>query len=481
MNDERDPGVSAGVAGSAENYSGNVVLGAEGGHGYAAEKANHLADVLLGEQASLPGGNRRDGADRIVNGLEIQSKYCKSGTRCIRACFSGGRFRYMGHNGPMLVEVPSDKYDAAVQAMEHRIRKGQVPGISDPVDAKDLVRKGRLTYAQARNIARFGTIESLTYDAASGIRLAGTSMGISAAVVFALGVWNGEDIEVTLRRSCMTGLRVGSLAWVSSILAAQFGRTGIERGLRGTADWAVRQLGPEVVSSLASGLQSGTPVYGAAAANHLSKLIRGHIVSGGATTLILSSGDLVELLRGRMSAGQVTKNLATTAVGIAGGSAGWMVGSAVGASVGSAIRWIGPDAGRLVGGLTGSVLGASGASRVASVVLDRLIEDDAKEMMRILEAVFGKLAQEYLLGPREARDVIDELMGAYDLRVKLRNMYGSDDRSRFAEEWLRPLVEQQARQRQRIALPSENALLERIRRTGAVASFNSPCRAQATT
>ena len=33
MNDERDPGISAGVAGSAENYSGNVIFGAERGHG----------------------------------------------------------------------------------------------------------------------------------------------------------------------------------------------------------------------------------------------------------------------------------------------------------------------------------------------------------------------------------------------------------------------------------------------------------------
>ena len=110
----------------------------------------------------------------------------------------------------MPIEVPSDKYKDAVQAMERRIRKGQVPGISDPADAKDLVRKGHVTYSQARNIARFGTIESLTYDAGSGVRLAVTSFGISAAVAFALAVWNGEDMEVAVRRSCMTGLRVGS-------------------------------------------------------------------------------------------------------------------------------------------------------------------------------------------------------------------------------------------------------------------------------
>ena len=106
-----------------------------------------------------------------VNGLEIQSKYCRTGAKCIQACFRDGRFRYMGSNGPMLIEVPSDNYDDAVQAMEHRIRNGQVPGVSDPGQANAIVRKGQFTYAQVKNIAQFGTIENLTYGAANEIRL----------------------------------------------------------------------------------------------------------------------------------------------------------------------------------------------------------------------------------------------------------------------------------------------------------------------
>ena len=247
--------------------------------------------------------------------------------------------------------------------------------------------------------------------------------------------------------------------------------------MRDTTDWVVRQVGPDVASWLASGLQSGLPVYGANAGKHLSKALRGHIVSGAAATLILSSGDLIELIRGRMSAGQVTKNLARTGAGVAGGSAGWLLGSAAGASLGSAIRWIGPDAGRLVGGLAGSILGATGASNFAGAILDRLIEDDANQMASIVEAAFGELAQRHLLGPQEAKEVIDRLMGTDDLPVKLRDMYASDDPFQFAEEWLCPLIEQQARQRERIVLPTGNELLERIR--GAGASLNGPRRAGA--
>lgn len=40
MKKDESVGINAGVAGSAENYSDNVILGAERGHGFAGEKAN---------------------------------------------------------------------------------------------------------------------------------------------------------------------------------------------------------------------------------------------------------------------------------------------------------------------------------------------------------------------------------------------------------------------------------------------------------
>ena len=51
----------------------------------------------------------------------------------------------------MQIEVPADKYDDAVKAMQDRIDKGQVPGVKD---AKEIVRKGNVTYEQAKNIAK---------------------------------------------------------------------------------------------------------------------------------------------------------------------------------------------------------------------------------------------------------------------------------------------------------------------------------------
>ena len=64
---EESAGVGAGVAASAENYADQVAFGAHQGHGFAAERANHLADRLMGRDATIVGSdNAKNGADRIV-------------------------------------------------------------------------------------------------------------------------------------------------------------------------------------------------------------------------------------------------------------------------------------------------------------------------------------------------------------------------------------------------------------------------------
>ena len=94
----------------------------------------------------------------------IQSKYYSSANGSINACFDAdGMFRYVDADGqPMMVEVASDQYDDAVRIMEQRIRDGKVPNVTDPKKAKDIVRKGTITFKQASQIAKAGTIQSLS-------------------------------------------------------------------------------------------------------------------------------------------------------------------------------------------------------------------------------------------------------------------------------------------------------------------------------
>ena len=55
-------------------------------------------DQMTGHDAKILGDdNVKNGADRILDGMEIQSKYCATGSRCVNECFENdgkGAFRY---------------------------------------------------------------------------------------------------------------------------------------------------------------------------------------------------------------------------------------------------------------------------------------------------------------------------------------------------------------------------------------------------
>lgn len=66
------------------------------GHGYAAEQANNLYDILTGKDAKIVGGdNAKDGPDRMVNGVNIQTKYCHDAASSVQAAFENGQCRYV--------------------------------------------------------------------------------------------------------------------------------------------------------------------------------------------------------------------------------------------------------------------------------------------------------------------------------------------------------------------------------------------------
>lgn len=450
-------GMAEGAAGSASNYEENVILGASRGHGFAAEKANHLHDVFTGKDAKLVGGdNARNGADRIVDGAHIQTKYCASGAKCISEAFEDGVFRYMKADGtPMQIEVPSDMHEAAVQAMQERIKKGQVPGVNDPAAAGDLVRKGHYTYKQARNIAKFGTVESLSYDAMNGIQLAGTAMGITAAVSFALKTWNGEPFRKALDEACFEGLCVGGVAWLSSVLAAQVGRTSFEGAMRVGTDWVVKQMGSTVSAALANAFRDGSNIYGAAAANHASKLLRGNVATAIVVSSVLSIDDFCMLFTREISGVQAFKNIGKTVSGVAGGSAGLWAGAAVGTA-------IFPGVGTTVGGLVGGMVGGLSASFAAGKGLDACIDDDSKDLGKILEKTFAELANDYLLSEAEAKSAIAEFK-VLDIAKLMRSMQASADKPAYAIATWTPFIEEQVRCRKKIILPTEDELATAIR------------------
>lgn len=330
-------GIILGDVGNASTLYGESTFGAARGHGFAAERANHLFDTVTGRDATIVGdSNVKNGADRLVDGVQIQSKYCSSGSNCIAECFEEGKFRYYNPDGkPMQIEVPSDKYDAAVTAMKERIRKGEVPGVSDPEDARTIIRKGHFTYEQVRNIAKAGTIESIVYDATNGAIIATSTFGITAVISFATSVWNGESMEAALKNAAFNGLKVGGVTFVTAVLAGQLSKAGLNSLLVGSSEAIIKVLGPKGSAILVNAFRSGKNIYGAAAMKSAAKMLRGNVITGTVSAVILSTGDVINIFRSRISGAQLLKNVTNTVSSVAGGTAGWVGGAAAGAAIGS--------------------------------------------------------------------------------------------------------------------------------------------------
>lgn len=428
------------------------------GHGFAAERANHLYDKLTGKDAKIIGDdNVKNGADRIVNGQSIQSKYCKSGSSCVNECFdSKGNFRYMENGKPMKIEVPSDKYNDAVKAMEEKIRRGQVEGVSDPKEASKIIRKGHFTYEQARNIAKAGTVESLTYDSINGAIIGASAFGVSASIAFATSIWNGEKFEDALKIATYSGLKVGGIAFATSVMASQVSKAGLNSALVGSSEAIISMMGPKASSVLINAFRVGSkPIYGAAAMKSAAKLLRGNAITAGISFVLISTVDVADIFRGRISGAQLFKNLSTNAATIAGGTGGWMAGAAAGSA-------IFPGVGTVVGGILGSILGGTVANKTTDTVLGNFIEDDAEEMVRRVEREFSEMAIEYLLNKNEANKCIDILQKKLD-GSKLKDIYESSNRSKYIRNILTPIVERVTKERRRVKLPTSKDMTSSLR------------------
>lgn len=433
------------------------------GYGFAAEDANHLSDKfknldfigkekvkLVGEEID-PETHRiiKNGPDRIVNGIKIQTKYCKTGKACIAECFKNGEYRYPD----MKIEVPSDNYDEAVKAMKKRIENGEIPNITDPNDASNIVKKGEYTYNQAKNIAKAGNVDSILFDAKTGAITSTYAAGISTVISFATSVYSGESLEDSIKFATLTGLKVYGTTFVTCIVASQLSRVGLNSALVTTTDAITKIIGTKASQILVNSLRTGKNIYGAAATKSASKLLRGNIITSAVSIGVLSISDVNRLFCGKISGKQLFKNLAKTSTSIGGGMAGFTGGATVGAAVGTVIPLVGNVVGGFVGGVVGAVAGGVVGDKVAEVVLDEFIEDDADEMINIIKDHFVRLSKEYLLNNNEVQKIIDILHGRINIKV-LQDMFSSYDKDTFAKNLIEHIILDVVKIRPKIHMPN---------------------------
>jgi len=433
-----------------------------GGTGFAAEDANAAADRAAGREVhELGRDNRFNGADRSVDGWLVQTKYYETAARTIGDAFDPqtGMYRYDG----MRLEVPSDQYEECVRLMQEKIKAGKVPGVKDPEQASQIVRKGSITYQQARNIARPGNLESIRYDAKQQCVSSLYAFGLSFLVTYARLRWEGNSNEKATTGALKMGLASGATSFVAGVFSRQVLRTRAAAWGAPLAKHGVRAvykssgLGKSAVEKIAE-LSLGKATSGAAAVNHVSKLLRSNVITGVITTVVVSTPDIYRAaIKGSISWAQLSKNIAVTGAGVAGGAGGAMAGAGYGAALGAPLGPVGAAAGAIVGGVVGGLAGSSAASAVTKVALDALIEDDAKEMIQLLQEYLQALAEDYLLTTEEAKQFV-ELVGEKITAEFLREMYASKDRRAFVVAAMEPICQDLVAKRPRIETPDPQAV-----------------------
>ncbi|TFE04046.1 hypothetical protein [Jeotgalibacillus salarius] len=429
--------INTGVLGTSmyeagKNYAENVRMLGTRGHGIAAEMANNLIDKATLKKADLLGSdNAKNGADRIVNGELIQTKYCSSGGKGISECFSDKQFKYVADGKPMQIEVPKDQYEQALKSMKDRISRGDMKnlGITDPEQAAQIVRKGNISYKTAQRIAKAGTIEGISFDASKGAVTGLKTFGVSASISFAGAIWKGENADEALNQAVKEGSSVFGRHVVQHVLTQQIGRTALEKSMRPATDYVVKNvLGSKTSAQIVNTFlrtASEKSIHGAAALNHLSKVFRGNMVTMAVTTAVLSSGSVYDVINGRISKSQLFKN-----IGTAGASVG---GAALGATVGSVV----PVVGTFVGGIIGGVIGGKASKKA----LDSMIEDDAIATLDDMKRIFVENIEELSLDREELNFIAGKIFDGKALSKELKLVYAASNREQYISDKMDPYIE----------------------------------------
>lgn len=433
------------------------------GYGFAAEQGNNFIDKIKGRNTIVIGDdNVKNGADRLIinrdgSVISIQDKYYNSAKASIDACFdASGMFKYIDGDGNLMqIEVPKDQYEAAVSRMETMIREGKVPGVKDPAEASKIVRKGNLTYQQAKNLAKAGTVESLTYDAAHGVISATGAFGISTILNYAVCRINGQDKEKALKTSAIEGVKTGVGVFCTSVIAGQLTKTGIMNVFKPSSEALTKALGEDFSKALLKAYgqrvlaETGESVA-ESATKQAAKLLRSEVLVAVVTTIVFSVPDGIDVFRGRISKKQFIKNFAVTAISVVAGTVGYGVGGFLG-------NLVVPGVGTIPGGVLGSLLFGIGGGWAADKIADYITDDDAEEMYAILEIQFAQLCEDYLLDEVEAQNIVNQFSDELDDDM-FKDMYQSDDREKFAIDILEPLFETEVAKRPKIAAPTEEEM-----------------------
>lgn len=385
----------------------NSIVSAPQGHGHAAEYANNVLDVLkhpFQEVKQVGQNNAPNGADRMVGNQKIQTKYHFNARNTVNSAFDsnadGGMYRYEG----MQLEVPKEQYDECVKVMQEKIRDGKVRGVTNPSDAKNIIRKGNVTYAESKLIAKGGNITSITYDAIDGAIHCIPGVTLSFIIVFANAKWSGKGTKEAAKIATKSGAKVLVI---------------------GTTIYTVSQQVSKIFTAKINS------VFGL---NFKANQIA--MKTGTTLTIMVVIGpDLFRALSGRISQEQFFKNMVVAGGGMIGGGIAGLAGGPIGAVIGAVVTSVG-----------------------VKKIMDFFIEDDNVKMFSILKEEYIDLVMVMTLSKNE----FEELQWAvFNDKIEkfLKEMIRKKDSRKFARDFIEGEIELLLAKRRQV---SESEILEAV-------------------
>lgn len=460
---------------NVEGVMFNAAYGADQiktGHGIYAEEAGSILDRLGGEQSTVVGrDNAKNGPDKIVDAAPIQCKYYQQASKSVGACFKRDAqtgmmsFCYKDLNGnPMKVEVPADQYAQAIECMKTRILDGQVQGVTDPHAAYDIIRKGKLTYNQALNLAKAGTIESITYDAYTGAVNCLSVLGISALASFSQTYWVTKDYKKAAKSAIFTGLQVYGMTFAGGIIASQLSRTGLASALNPLATEISKSISPQMAQEIINAFRSlagKKAIYGAAAQKSFAKFLGSTAITQSVMFIVFSVPDTFKLINGKISGAQYWKNM-TSLIASFGGSL--VVTTTTGAVIGKSLgKKINKKVGAAIG-MGAGVIGGAVCGTTAKGIGNLFHEDDAIITARLFNSVLLNQFMDNMLTAEEQDAVIKMLNGdEKQLRQLQQNLRKSETQEADVIKYLRPKIEAITKKRSLIDTATEWEMEESIK------------------
>ena len=374
----------------------------------------------------------------------LHNVYCPNVEKTIEICEAELRQLDEGHIN--YLEVPFDQFDE----------------VSTYFNNNAYIKKGAFTYLQVRHIAESGNIHHLYMDEHGDIFFLEETIGMSTAISFAQSKWNGAERNEAVENAVLTGLSIVGQTFAEEVIEQQIQSVNfvehinLDQGIVG----AIKTNGTKAIVKKMAGAATKKAMYGSLIAKKAIMLLNANVVTGAIVTGVMSSVDIVRMIKGEMSPAQLFKNVSKTAASVAGSIIGLIVGGGVGLSIPN----VSTAVISLIGGIIGLIFGSIVTTKIMKKVLDLMIKDDALKMLEIFNEQLAKLSEHYLLNGQELKQVLSDFNEIYNMPEELRNMYASEDRKAYANTIIENELNRIVRMRMYLQVPTNQELYETIER-----------------